>query len=166
MATHGRTGWVRLALGSVADQLVREGSAPVLLVRRSAETPSTLASAMVMLDGSGFGERALTLAAELAGKPLQSMTLYRAVGNDDFRPAAETYLKNAAAQIPREEVALETRVEVGDPRQIVERAASGYDLVILATHGRGGLDRWRHGSLADHVVSYVERPILLVRSPN
>src|SRR3954447_26140607 len=39
MATHGRTGIVRFALGSVADRLVREGVSPVLIVRR--EDPAT-----------------------------------------------------------------------------------------------------------------------------
>jgi nucleotide-binding universal stress UspA family protein len=164
MATHGRTGWVRLALGSVADRLVREGSAPVLLVRRSTEPPKVLSSAIVMLDGSGFGERALAVAGELAGKPLQSITLLRAVGREEDRQTAEGYLKEASGQLPRDGVTITTTVEVGDPRQIVEQAANAYDLVILATHGRGGLDRWRHGSVADHVVSFVERPILLVRT--
>jgi nucleotide-binding universal stress UspA family protein len=164
MATHGRTGWVRLALGSVADRLVREGSAPVLLVRRSTEPPGALSSAMVMLDGSGFGERALALSAELAGKPLRSITLFRAVGRPDDRQAAEVYLQGAAARFPHEDVVIETVVEVGDARHIIERAAISYDLVILATHGRGGLDRWRHGSVADHVIGYVDRPILLVRA--
>lgn len=33
MGTHGRTGWTRTRLGSVADQVVRRASGPVLLVR-------------------------------------------------------------------------------------------------------------------------------------
>lgn len=33
MTTHGRSGFVRLALGSTADRVVAEGAAPVLLVR-------------------------------------------------------------------------------------------------------------------------------------
>jgi hypothetical protein len=33
MATHGRSGWSRLALGSVADKVMRAASVPLLLHR-------------------------------------------------------------------------------------------------------------------------------------
>jgi hypothetical protein len=37
MGTHGRSGISRLILGSVADQVVRSGAVPVLLVRGTSE---------------------------------------------------------------------------------------------------------------------------------
>lgn len=39
MATHGRTGLARFALGSIADRVAREGRAPVLLVRPRRRRP-------------------------------------------------------------------------------------------------------------------------------
>lgn len=39
MATHGRSGLVRWALGSVADRVARGGAAAVLLVRDGAQPP-------------------------------------------------------------------------------------------------------------------------------
>jgi nucleotide-binding universal stress UspA family protein len=33
MATHGRSGWERLALGSVADKVLRGTTVPLLLLR-------------------------------------------------------------------------------------------------------------------------------------
>jgi nucleotide-binding universal stress UspA family protein len=33
LATHGRSGWQRLAFGSIADKLVRSSSLPVLAFR-------------------------------------------------------------------------------------------------------------------------------------
>lgn len=36
MATHGRTGWRRLALGSVTDKVARTASCPVLILRNRA----------------------------------------------------------------------------------------------------------------------------------
>jgi nucleotide-binding universal stress UspA family protein len=34
---------------------------------------------------------------------------------------------------------------------------------MLATHGRGGFDRLRQGSVADYVVHALDHPVLLVR---
>lgn len=163
IATHGRTGLARFALGSVADRMVREGTAPVLVVRRSTSVAHKLETALLMLDGSGFGETALALTEALAAKPLRSATLFRVVSDPKDRSAAETYLDGAAARLSKLGVQTKTTVEVGDPRYVAERAARGHDVVILATHGRGGFDRWRHGSVADYVVRYVDQPVLLVR---
>lgn len=163
MATHGRTGLARFALGSVADRMVREGTAPALVVRRSTPVAHKLETALLMLDGSGLGEAALALTERLAGKPLRAVTLFRVVSAPQDRGAAETYLEGAAARLSKLDLQTRTTVELGDPRHVAERAARGHDFVILATHGRGGFDRWRHGSVADYVVRYVDRPVLLVR---
>ncbi len=47
---------------------------------------------------------------------------------------------------------------------IVDAAARlDADLVVMATHGRGGLGRTLLGSVADHVVRHAGCPVLLVR---
>jgi len=164
IASHGRTGLARFALGSTADRLVREGTAPVLVVHRSKEPARELVNGFIMLDGSGLGEGALAVAEQLVGRPLQSLTLFRTVADPEDRSAAQTYLDGAAARVATSGVKVNTAIDIGDPRVVAERAAKGYDVVILATHGRGGFDRWRHGSIADYVVRYLEQPVLLVRS--
>jgi nucleotide-binding universal stress UspA family protein len=166
MATHGRTGLARFALGSVADRLVREGTVPVLLVRRETPADATMASAIVMLDGSDVAERALPVVEQLAGKPLRSITLFRAVMEPDERGTALAYLKTVAARFVFADAGVEMActVAVGDPRQTVAQIARGHDLVILATHGRGGFDRLRHGSVAEAIVRELENPTLLVRA--
>lgn len=59
------------------------------------------------------------------------------------------------------------------PGAIVATAAQGdeamrehptpFDLVALATHGRGGLRRWLLGSVAEYVVTHAAVPVLVVR---
>jgi nucleotide-binding universal stress UspA family protein len=164
IATHGRTGLARFALGSVADRMVREGTTPVLLVRRSTEPSNRLQSAMVLLDGSSFGQGALAMAGQLAGKPLRSIKLFRAVADPAARGSAETYLQGAARKLDAMGLEVTTLVDTGDTRHVIERAAKGHDIVILSTHGRGGFDRLRHGSVADYLVRYLDQPVLLVRA--
>nr|NIU76715.1 universal stress protein [Gammaproteobacteria bacterium] len=47
--------------------------------------------------------------------------------------------------------------------ELIDRARSDMDLAVLATHGRGGLERAWLGSVADAVVRHVRLPVLLVR---
>jgi nucleotide-binding universal stress UspA family protein len=44
-------------------------------------------------------------------------------------------------------------------------AAESYDLVAMATHGRGGLKRWMLGSITERVLEEAKRPLLIVRPP-
>jgi nucleotide-binding universal stress UspA family protein len=169
MTTHGRTGLVRFALGSVADMLVREGTAPVLLVRPFTPLNSTpseprLETALVPLDGSALAEEALLMVEELAGKPLRRVVLLRAIGAADERAAAVVYLDRVAQRLASAELQTEIRVELDNPARAIAHAAGEVDLVILSTHGRGGLDRIRHGSIADQATRHLSTPTVLVRA--
>ena len=164
MATHGRTGLARFTLGSVADRIIREGSAPVLVTRRSLEATGRLEHGLVMLDGSGVAEEVIPLVTELAGKPFQRLTLYRVVNNPRNQGAATTYLEGVAGQLQDRGATIELKVDVGDARANVERVGKDVDVVILCTHGRTGFDRLRHGSVAEHVIQNIDHPALLVRA--
>lgn len=56
-------------------------------------------------------------------------------------------------------------VSFGDPVSEIERLVEDYniDLVAMATHGRKGLSRLFHGSVAQTVVQNVDVPVLLYR---
>ena len=43
------------------------------------------------------------------------------------------------------------------------KAYGGCDLLVLATHGRGGLERWMLGSVTEHILGATKLPILIVR---
>jgi nucleotide-binding universal stress UspA family protein len=149
MATHGRSGVARFAIGSVAERMVRDGRVPVLLVRRSTPPDVNLETALVMLDGSGVAEQVLPTVEQLAGRPLQTVILFRAVTNPDDAGIALRYLQDVATRLERAGLGVEPRVVLGDPRHTVNAAAADSDLVILCTHGRSGFDRVRHGSVAE-----------------
>jgi len=58
-------------------------------------------------------------------------------------------------------------VRTGEPgREILDVAAGeGADLVVIGTHGRGGLERALLGSVADGVIRQAPCPVLSVREP-
>jgi len=61
---------------------------------------------------------------------------------------------------------LETRVDVGVPAEKVLEIAKteGIDLIIMATHGRKGLERTIFGSIADQIIQAAPCPVLAVRA--
>ena len=162
MGTNGRSGLARFALGSVADRMVREGTRPVLLAR-TPELEPALKTALLMLDGSGVAEEAVPMVKTLAGRPIEIVKLFRAVDDVVDRGAAHTYLEGVSRHLAAEGVKTEITVDVGDPTILVRQAAQDTDLVVLSTHGRGGFDRFRHGSVADRVVRETEQPVPLIR---
>jgi nucleotide-binding universal stress UspA family protein len=118
-----------------------------------------------MLDGSNLAEQAIRIARELAGRPIHTMVLYRAVSNPEREAATNAYLASVADQFSNLDVEIEQRGDLGvRVRATIEKAARDVDLVILSTHGRGGFDRIRHGSVAEFVMTTVDKPLLLVRT--
>jgi nucleotide-binding universal stress UspA family protein len=78
---------------------------------------------------------------------------------------AEGYLAEQRRRFAATGLGASIEVVVGHPaREIVNHAERGdYDLIALATHGRSGLERWTHGSVADQVLHTTKVPLLLVR---
>jgi nucleotide-binding universal stress UspA family protein len=71
----------------------------------------------------------------------------------------------AARRLRAAGLAVEEVAGPGEPAElIVEAGASaGADLIVMATHGRTGLDRWLHGSVADAVLRRADVPVLLTK---
>lgn len=60
---------------------------------------------------------------------------------------------------------LSLTVRFGDPaEEIVDLAeAEGYDLIVMATHGRSGMRRVLMGSVAEKVLRHTPVPVLMIR---
>lgn len=57
-----------------------------------------------------------------------------------------------------------TEVRFGDPaEEIVSEAREGYDLLVMATHGRSGLGRVLMGSVAETVMRNVHMPVMMFK---
>lgn len=77
----------------------------------------------------------------------------------------EEYLESVSGPIRETGSQVHTVVRLGEPeRQIVDFAKKGgYDLIVMATHGRSGLSELVQGSIAEAVVRSGVAPVLLVR---
>ena len=79
------------------------------------------------------------------------------------RKRAEEFLAEQARTLAP--LAVQTRVEHGDPRLLVVDVAReiGADWVIVGSHGRRGFQKLVLGSVASHVVSHAPCSVLVVK---
>lgn len=182
ISTHGRGGFQRFWLGSVADAVLRHATVPVLLVRGTRPAAKRLAGqapfvrAIVPLDGSDRAEEALAAAKTLFGKVHARLTLVHVVHpmsavagmNLKRDPAAEVvrdYLEPLAARTASEtlEVRHEVKVDSNVARVLLESVeAHDADLVVIAGQGLSGVQRLLVGSVADKLIRTASVPVLVV----
>jgi len=119
MTSHGRTGWGRAWLGSVADGVVRQAGVPVVVLRH--DTPRlTIGGAgpafrkiLVPLDGSAAAEEVLDDVVALANDNLTAVLLVRVVQLVASHAAGVAVPELAAAALPDFE-ATTTLVDAAD----------------------------------------------------
>ncbi len=86
--------------------------------------------------------------------------------HEQDRAHAEDYLQGIAARLRARSVRVQTRVVVHEQPAVAileEVKLRQADLVALATHGRGGLQRLLLGSVADKVLRGAGVPVLVHR---
>lgn len=136
---------------------------------------------LVPLDGSDFSEHALALArpiAHRAGSTLHLVLVHTPLAlhtsdiapirlteewEDEHRETERRYLEGRAETLRAEGLDAVAELREGDVAREIEEAAELADMLILATHGRGGLGRAWLGSVADTLIRHVETPIFVIR---
>jgi nucleotide-binding universal stress UspA family protein len=93
---------------------------------------------------------------QLPGRPGQSLSDY-------VHEEAARELRGLVDELTRRGYAdVHAQLLLGDPRHVIVNASADHDLVVMGTHGRGGLARLVLGSVADFVVRHARCPVLTV----
>jgi len=71
--------------------------------------------------------------------------------------------KNSANALTSPHYSTSSEVRKGDPVTTVCEAGKTYDLIIVGSHGRKGLDRFLLGSVSHGIVHRAPVPVLVVR---
>lgn len=81
----------------------------------------------------------------------------------DIRCRSLSYLGSVAASMP-DPTSVKCAVRVGESADVIVDEAKPGTVVIMATHGRSGAQRWLLGSVADKVLRQIRTHLLLVRT--
>jgi len=163
---------------NVSEQVMRGIRQPLLLLGHGVEVDENWpeGSIMVCTDGSDFAEAVGDLAASWAQKLDLPLMLVTVIDSSEVPPgisvAAET---NAVSQLAS---AMKASAADGPPLKIDYDALHGSDaseaivdyanhidasMIVMATHGRSGLQRALYGSVAMNVVRHADCPVLVLR---
>jgi nucleotide-binding universal stress UspA family protein len=96
------------------------------------------------------------------------MNVDELIGRDSImKSTAEEYLKRVVDRLKYGETKLYTKVIIGKLEESLVHYAeeNDIDLILIATHGRSGIDRWVRGSVAEKVLRSSNIPVMMVRIP-
>jgi nucleotide-binding universal stress UspA family protein len=175
-----------MSLGKVIDTLIQKGSAPVMVIPpQAADTghPVKVRHIVVPLDGSALAEQALAPLLGWLGQIRRdqdirlAVTLLGVAESQAVHSHHLSYLESVRMELQStpecEHIRVQAEVLLGSsvPEVLVDAVEQNIfgrtfrseptDLVIMATHGRGGLGRWLFGSVAGYVLPKVHVPVLL-----
>jgi nucleotide-binding universal stress UspA family protein len=175
MTTVGKTPAERLLTSPVTYGVMFETTPPLLLVRPTDDwrcRRSDFRRILVPLDGSPVSEQCIPFARALALRfhsEVWLLSVPEEDGNTELKAVLENYLTEMAEQYAPLGIPVHTEVSGSGPaRTILEFAGrQGIDLIILTSHGSGGVERQdfvKLGSSADKVISEAPCPVFFVSS--
>ena len=132
------------------------------------ETKMAAYKILIPLDGSRLAEHSLSYlrAFKDYGEPrVELMSVadvdedYRGLKEEDAKDREINVLRGYLREVSEKAksafgVEAGTRVVGGSPAEAILKEAEAFnpDLIVISTHGRSGLSRWRFGSVADKVI--------------
>jgi nucleotide-binding universal stress UspA family protein len=192
IGTHGRSGFERLVLGSVAEKVLRKASCPVMTVPRG--LPDAVPAGPVIykrilcpVDFSESSLQALNYAISMAQEADGQLTVLHVVAHEfenatditstlsdagitlgsfvkQREEALRQRLQEVVASAP-EFCSVESLMTHGKPwREVLRIAAERQnDLIVMGVQGRGAADLLFFGSTTQHVVREASCPVLTLR---
>lgn len=173
MSTNGRSRVSRWLISSVTTDVIFQTTPPLLVIRPTEDWRSTrtrFARLLVALDGSATAEQILPHVHELAvkfGSEVTLLSIPEGSESDDYAKTVEQYLTQIAASLAQKDVEVNIVVTGSVPTQTILHVSKERrsDLIMMVSHGRGGVKRQNHiklGSVADAVLQETPCPVFLV----
>ena len=190
MCSHGRGRALHLFLGSIAQEVIAGDSRPVLITHPDEEgepMPFSCRNILIPLDGDPEHAQALPVSKELALACQASLHLAMVVPRfmsrsgemtvtgrmlpgttsrmlDMALQEAEAYSARVVEELQGGGFSASAHVLRGDPAKIIVEATkqAPIDLIVLATHGKTGMEAFWAGSVTNKICSQSKVPLMLV----
>jgi nucleotide-binding universal stress UspA family protein len=177
VGTHDRSRVTELLMGSISHHVLLHAGTSTLVVKGKARPVSRV---LLAVEGSDDAARLQTwLTAHPFRTPVnmtvlavapalhQMMEPHVVVGlqtlTEENVRRAEILVKETASALAGSHYVPSTDVRIGDPVATVCDAGRGYDLIVVGSHGRTGLDRFLLGSVSHGIVHRATTSVLVVR---
>ena len=179
MGTHGRRGFERLVMGSVAERMIRHCPVPLITVgpgRKAGAAPPDIRRILVTTDFSEGTADAMNSALSIAQECQAKITLLHVVHDlaadisgkyrEPLWRGIETELQKLVPEEALDWCDVETRIEAGLPYVFIPKflQSGKFDLLVMNIHGKSMLDRALLGSTAERTVRAAAEicPVMLI----
>lgn len=176
MSSHGRTGFSRFLLGSVAEKVLRLAHTPVMIVEDDIDV-GNFDRILVTTDFSDNAAQAYPYALEIAQKTGGTIDLIHILSfdhlDDDEQDLSLKKIRDERLriiekeyfhQIPADRIRTKIIVSDDSPHEAIYHHTNehDYNLLIMATVGRTGLNYLMMGSTTANVVRHVHTAVLSI----
>lgn len=173
MTTHGRSRMKQLMVSNVTTDVINQTTPPLIVIRPTEDwrsTRTTYKRLLVALDGSEIAEQVLPYVHELAFKfdsHVSLLSIAEGSESDDYVDTVSAYLQRIAGELTEKGVTVRCLTRSAAPAQMILSVAKEEkcDLIMMVSHGRGGIARKDHvklGSVVDKVMQETSCPIFLI----
>jgi nucleotide-binding universal stress UspA family protein len=175
VGARGRGRVAEAVLGSVSHRVLMHSPCTTLVVHGRARP---IKRVLVAVEGKEDGDRIVRWLKEhpfmnpvelcvfSAAVPLRVSEPYMMAGMESWSKVTTTYaedlVKNVAASLLGPAYTVRTCIATGEAAAAVASQAEGMDLIVAATHGRRGLERFLFGSISHAIVHRASASVLIV----
>ena len=176
VGTHDHSRVAELVLTSVSHRVLLHATQPTLLVKgRAKPIRRVLIAVESRTDGAKICDwlirhpfrmpvETMVLTAVPVLPVLEaSPTAAFATWSEEVARQAEQYVQACSQRLLPPQFTASSRVTKGDPASVISEASKDFDLVVVGSHGREGLDRFLLGSVSHAIVHHVACPVLVIR---
>lgn len=183
MGTHGRRGFGHLFLGSIAEEVVRLAKCPVFTIKENKEEKpiEKLNNILVPIDFSERSSNSIQLAKEIAKLYSSNLQLLNVI-EDTVHPAYSLVgklsiydldpdvdekiidrLEAAFIETHGPQVKHKNYIESGHAAKEILKFANtnNTDLIVIATHGLGGIEHLLIGSVTEKIIRMAPCPVFI-----
>jgi len=160
----GRSGVMKMLMGSVAAKVIGHAPCKVLVVPRAARIACR--NILVATDGS---EQSLAAAAEAIGIAKRYGTALIALSSSPSEieaAEAKANVKKVVEMARKEGVPVEAATPLGRSHEVIVETAGGrgVDLIVMGAYGKTGLKKLLMGSSTEKVIGHASCAVLVVRA--
>ncbi len=176
IGTHDHSRVTEVFAGSVSHRILLHATVPTLIVKGKARP---IASVLMAVEGPEDANRLRTWLTTQPFKNPVTVTILSVVPSlhmvdphvmvglegwsEQSKRHAEQVVNDTAQALASPHFRVSTMVRTGDPVTTVCEVATSYDLLVVGSHGRKGINRFLLGSVSHGIVHRAGRSVLVVR---
>jgi len=160
----GRTGLMKVLMGSVTAKVIAHAPCKVLVVPKAARIEYR--NLLVATDGSAHSIAAASETIGIAKRCGSSIIAVSVARSDAKMEEAKTNVSRVVEMAQKDNISVEALTPIGRAHDVIVETAGGraVDLIVMGTYGETGLRKFLMGSTTEKVIGHAACAVLVVKA--